>query len=141
MALISESPKIVSRPPCRRKSPLNAAAGFILMCALPLASSWAKDYKWIVGRFVSADITGYGPKADNKSQPASMVSDIWWTYRISAGGMTHLAVTRESPSRIGIAQGAKVSFAIDKKSIFIRDSSKMLHSLKIIRSGATKDWR
>jgi hypothetical protein len=106
-----------------------------------MASASAKDYKWIVGRLVSAEIAGHGPEANSKTKATSIGSDIWWAYCISAGDITYLAVTRESPSRIGIELGTPVSFAIDKKSIFIRDSSKFLHTLKILRSGSTKDWR
>ena len=146
MAIFIASPKTFSRQTkCRSGKPwktsMKAAGALILLCAIPWAFAWAKDYKWIVGRLVSAEIAGHGPGVDNKTKTAGINSDIWWTYRITAGDMTHLAVTRESPSRIGIEFGVPIRFAFDKKSIFIRDSSKFLHSLKILRSGPTKNWR
>ena len=120
---------------------LKAVGVFMLLCAIAMPSTSAKDYKWILGRLVSAEIAGHGPQTDTKkTETASIGSDIWWAYRISAGNLSHLAVTRESPSRIGIELGSPVRFAISNKSILIRDSSKVLHNLKIVRTSTAKDW-
>lgn len=121
---------------------MMAIGVFILFCSIPMAFASAKDYRWMTGRLVSAGITGHGPvNSGNQNKSSGDSGDTWWTYRISSGDMTHLAVTRESPARIGIALEGPVRFAIDKKNLFVRDGSNSLHSLRLIRSAATKYWR
>ena len=105
-----------------------AAPLLSLLLAAPLCPE-ASARPWQTGRLVAVEINGQ----HSLSRSGRSRRDIWWTYTLSTRDQTYFAVSRESPSRIGVAVNSPVRLSAEKDRIYLLDPQGKQHILRIIR--------
>jgi hypothetical protein len=88
------------------------------------------------GRVISSTLSGHGPENEGKSKNV-LRTDIWWSYCISTGNASYSVLSRESPSKTGLAPNSLIKFSEKKKLIYITRPDGKRISLRILRKDKT----
>lgn len=89
----------------------------ILLLSLPAASGLAeKKRPWQKGSLLAFSASGYG-KTDRRR------GDLWWKYCIQSGDRAYSGALRRSPSKMGLAVGDPVRFALAGNRIYVLDKN------------------
>ena len=78
------------------------------------ADAAQKKRPWQTGSLIAVSASGYG-KTDRRR------ADLWWKYCIRAGDRTYAAALRRSPTKMGLAVGDPVRFALAGNRIYVLD--------------------
>jgi len=84
---------------------------------------------WQTGRLVTVEISGQ----NSVSKSGRSHRDIWWTYTLRLKDRIYSAVSRESPTRIGVAVDDQVKFSVESNRIYLVDSRGKEHVLRVLR--------
>jgi len=94
----------------------SAVIGVLLLFLSAPAWAGQKKRPWQRGSLLAFSASGYG-KTDRRR------GDLWWEYCIEAGGRTYTAALRRSPTKMGLAVGDPVRFALAGNRIYVLDKN------------------
>lgn len=105
-----------------------AASLLSFLLAAPLCPEMSAK-AWQTGRLVAVEISGQ----HSVSKTGRSRRDIWWTYTLRTKDRTYAAVSRESPTRIGVAVDDQVRFSVETDRIYLLDPRGKEHILRLLR--------
>jgi len=96
---------------------------------------------WKNGLVVSADVRGHGLNPANNRRGPQGESDIWWTYRITAGCFSYSVASRRTPSQAGLQPDKPIRFREEKNRVQVLDRDGKPLALKIVRKDKSAKCR
>jgi hypothetical protein len=84
------------------------------------------------GRVISATLSGQGRTVKTQRK-----IDIWWTYCISAEGVSYSVASRQSPTVTGLVNNASIKFYEKKNQLSIIGPRGNSINFSILRKGAS----
>ncbi len=112
---------------------LPAAACFFALAFGGLVFAGVDAQPWRTGQVVAAGMSGHGPDAGGGNSRARGW-DLWWTYCVSEGKQSYSAVSRRSPSQMGIAVQGPVRFYVTRDYMYILNSQGKRQTLRLANS-------
>ena len=107
-------------------------AGLVLLAFSWLTLGATKKPSLLEGKVIAAALNGYGAPNEKNSREPSSGRDIWWNYIIESGNQIYSVVSRENPSKTGLALNASLKFYEEKNWIHIPKPKGKPISLKIL---------